>query len=154
MKSLGWLLFLAIVMGATFASFAVAADPAKDDVVHGLAPMPNDVSVPPKLLPPGAPTPDNGPSDVIFPQQTLTIRFNHKFHLKEAGATCKTCHAQAATSSSSQDVLIPKGTTCDACHDSDHSNLAAVKPGSDAMGNAASVTTVTKKATATWSRRS
>ena len=130
-KSLGWLLFMAIALGVTF---AVADGPPKDETIHGLAPLPHDANVPQALLPPGAPNPDNGPSDVIFPQQTLTVRFNHKFHIKEGGATCKTCHGAALTSNSAQDSLIPKGTTCDACHDSDHSNPAAVKPGNDAMG--------------------
>ncbi|HEY1693480.1 MAG TPA: cytochrome c3 family protein [Polyangiaceae bacterium] len=103
--------------------------------LHGLAPLPNDQKVPHKLLPPGSFDPDDGPSDVIFPVQHVTLRFNHAKHLsKDVGATCKTCHTKAFTSGSSQDVLIPKGTTCDACHSTDHGNTNAVKPGDDAMG--------------------
>jgi Cytochrome c7 and related cytochrome c len=102
---------------------------------HGLAPLPDDRQVPHKLLPPGSFNPDEGPSDVIFPPQHITLRFNHAKHLaKDIGATCKTCHSGAFRSASSQDMLIPKGTTCDACHSTDHDKLSAVKPGDEAMG--------------------
>ncbi|MEO8798487.1 MAG: cytochrome c3 family protein, partial [Polyangiaceae bacterium] len=127
---LGWLLFLVLLCAG---SLALAADPPNAGPPHGLTPLPNDANVPLKWLPPGAFEPDNGPSDVIYPQQTVTLRFNHKLHLGQK-LTCRTCHAAAYTSASAQDELVPKGTTCDACHGSDHSNLAAVKAGSDAMG--------------------
>lgn len=106
--------------------------------VHGLAPLPDDQRVPKSMLPPGAFDPDEGPSDVIFPVQHITLRFNHAKHLtKDVGATCKTCHGKAYKSRSSQDWLIPSGETCDACHSTDHSNLSAVKAGDDAMGQCA-----------------
>src|SRR5262245_40551601 len=57
-----------------------------EQALHGLAPMPDNRGVPGAWLPPGAPSPDSGPSAVVFPPQKLTIRFNHKKHLKEAGA--------------------------------------------------------------------
>lgn len=103
--------------------------------VHGLAPMPGDQAVPHKWMPPGSFDPDPGPSDVIFPAERVTIRFNHARHLgKNVGATCKTCHGRAATSTSVNDSLIPAGTTCDVCHDSDHDDLSRVKPGDEPMG--------------------
>jgi hypothetical protein len=98
-----------------------------------LAPMPGDQAVPDAFLPPGASGPDPGPSKVIFPPQKVTLRFNHKFHLKQ-GTTCKTCHSSAFTSDSTSDVLIPPGTACDACHSTDHSDLAKVTPGDDEPG--------------------
>lgn len=64
----------------------------------------------------------------------MTLRFNHKKHVKEEGATCLTCHAKAKTSTKADDMLLPSGVTCDACHDTDHTDLANVKGGSDAMG--------------------
>jgi hypothetical protein len=99
----------------------------------GLAPLPNDQQVPESMLPPGASAPDEGPSKVVFPPQKLTLRFNHKFHLKQ-GATCKTCHAAAFDSGSVNDSLIPQGIVCDACHSTDHSDLGKVTPGDDDFG--------------------
>lgn len=106
--------------------------------VHGLAPLPNDQQVPANLLPPGAFFPDTGPSDVIFPTQHVTIRFNHAKHLgKEIGATCKTCHGAAYRSRSASDQLIPSGEVCDACHSTDHSDTGNVKAGDEPMGQCA-----------------
>jgi cytochrome c7-like protein len=103
--------------------------------LHGLAPLPDDQPVPHKMLPPGSFDPDDGPSEVIFPTQHVTLRFNHGKHLgKGVGLTCKSCHERAYTSSSPQDSLIPSGTVCDACHSTDHTNVAKVQPGDDAMG--------------------
>jgi hypothetical protein len=103
--------------------------------VHGLAPLPDDKRVPHRLLPPGSFEQDPGPSDVIFPQQHLTVRFNHAKHVsKEIGATCKTCHGAAFKSNSANDTLIPPGTVCDACHSSDHTDLNKVQAGDEDMG--------------------
>jgi hypothetical protein len=111
---------------------ALAEAPA---AIHGLAPLPDDQKVPPKLLPPGSDEPDTGPSDVIFPTQHLTVRFNHAKHMRrEIGTTCKTCHGGAQKSTSVSDSLIPTGATCDACHSTDHTNPANVTPGDDATG--------------------
>ena len=103
----------------------------------GLSPMPNDARVPTKFMPPGAFDDDPGPSDVIFPTQELTIRFNHKLHVKEQHRQCKSCHPDALTSSSPQDKLTPPGTLCDGCHLTDHSNLQQVTAGDDEMGKCA-----------------
>ncbi len=102
----------------------------------GLTPLPGDQVVPVTMLPPGSMDPDTGPSDVIYPPQKLTIRFNHKFHLGQ-GSSCKTCHPGASTTESVSDRLIPPGTVCDACHMSDHSNLNKVAPGDDDSGRCA-----------------
>jgi hypothetical protein len=103
--------------------------------MHGLAPLPDDRQVPHTMLPPGSDMPDTGPSDVIFPQQQITIRFNHTKHLgKDIGASCKTCHGGAYKSTTANDALVPTGELCDACHSTDHSDLSKVKAGDDAMG--------------------
>lgn len=105
---------------------------------HGLTPLADDRQVPKAMLPPGAADPDTGPSDVIFPQQAITVRFNHAKHLgKEIGTKCKTCHGGAYTSTTANDALVPKGELCDACHSTDHTDLAHVKAGDDAMGQCA-----------------
>jgi len=127
-KSLVWLLVAALFLAATFA-FADGGQ-----TLHGLSPMPNDAKVPVAFAPPGSDDPDPGPSKVIYPPQKITIRFNHKFHVKEQGAKCKTCHEGAYTSSSVQDSLIPRGTDCDSCHGTNHDNLTAVKAGDKEEG--------------------
>lgn len=100
----------------------------------GRSPVPNEGRVPSDWLPPGASSDDTGPSKAIFPPQKLTIRFNHKFHVKDQGVQCKTCHAGAATSESVNDKLTPKPLVCDSCHGTDHTDLAKVAPGDEASG--------------------
>jgi hypothetical protein len=107
------------------------------DLSSGLAPLRGDARVPLKWLPPGAFDQDRGPSAAIFPPQKLTIRFNHKFHVKEQGLKCDACHKAALTSASAADVLTPKPTLCDGCHGTDHSNLDRVQAGDDASGQCA-----------------
>ena len=102
-----------LTFGATVVPLALAEAPV---TIHGLAPLPDDQKVPHRMLPPGSFDPDEGPSDVIFPAQHITLRFNHQKHLaKGMQLTCKTCHGKAYGSASSQDVLLPKGSSCDAC---------------------------------------
>jgi len=103
----------------------------------GLAPLPGNAAIPARWLPPGATESDQGPSAAIYPPQSLTLRFNHKFHVVEQKLACKTCHAGATTSESVADRLTPKGTTCDGCHGSEHEDLAHVKPGDEANGKCA-----------------
>lgn len=100
----------------------------------GLAPMPGDQKVPQEYLPAGADAPDRGPSAVIYPAQTMAIRFNHAYHVDKQHRTCKACHAGSVTSTSVADRLVPPGTVCDACHMTDHTNLAKVEAGDDDMG--------------------
>ncbi len=64
----------------------------------------------------------------VFPEQTITVRFNHKVHL-EAGANCESCHESALKSEKSSDLNLPRAITrpgkypehpeCDNCHDID-----------------------------------
>src|SRR6185436_19425814 len=97
---------------------AATGAPAQDPTMaHGRAPMPGDAEVPLTWMPPGTAA-SPLPSDEIFPPQTLTIRFNHKKHVKQLQQSCKVCHAGAFTSDAAADRLLPKPTaTCDGCHD-------------------------------------
>jgi hypothetical protein len=116
-----------------FAAAMALAEGSDAAALHGLAPLFGDRSVPLALLPPGAD--DRAPSDVVFPQQHIPIRFNHAKHLtKDVGAGCKTCHGAAYKSTSVSDRLTPTGEQCDACHNTDHSDLSHVKEGDEAMG--------------------
>lgn len=104
------------------------------DRSHGRAPLPGGAMVPLKWMPPGTHA-SPVPSDEIFPPQTLAIRFNHKLHIKDFGQTCKVCHAAAYTSAKATDRLLPDpGTTCDNCHDVDHSDLTNVTAGDEEHG--------------------
>jgi hypothetical protein len=128
-RALGSVLALALacvlaLAGALAAPVAAAPDgvvtPAPAvPVVHGLAPLPGGSAVPRALRPPGAEADDGGPSPVIFPAQTLGVRFNHARHVA-LGATCTTCHDRATTSRRSADSLLPAGTRCDGCHGTNH----------------------------------
>ena len=143
-KNLGALPLLAALVAAallalfhpTLTSAAPTAPPTP--TLTGVSPMPNDAVVPTPWLPPGAESPDEGPSTAIFPPQRVTIRFNHKWHAGAApngmGLQCTTCHANVATSDSARDSLLPSPTTCDGCHGSDHSNPNAVLAGSSPRG--------------------
>jgi len=88
-------------------------------------------------LPPGSFDDDPGPSDVIFPQQDLTIRFNHKLHVQTEHRACRQCHPGAVTSNSVSDVLFPSGKDCDGCHLTDHGDLHDVKAGDGDIGKCA-----------------
>ncbi|MCL2722895.1 MAG: cytochrome c3 family protein [Polyangiaceae bacterium] len=74
---------------------------------------------------------NGGPSKAIFPPQNITIRFNHKSHVKDQKLECKTCHPNALTSQTSGEILTPQGTTCDSCHGTNHLDLHHVQPGDD-----------------------
>lgn len=91
----------------------------------GLGPVSADGVVDDKWLPPGSKT-SPIPSDEIFPPQQITIRFDHKFHIKEQKLKCKACHAAAETSLDAADTLLPSPKTCDGCHYTDHSDLTKV----------------------------
>ena len=121
---------------ASPATSAAAAEAwaAGGDLSSGRAPLPNNGHVPLQWLPPGAFEQDRGPSEAIFPPQKLTLRFNHKLHVKDQGLQCKTCHVAATTSESVSDRLTPKATTCDDCHGTNHDDLTAVKPSDERIG--------------------
>jgi hypothetical protein len=74
---------------------------------------------------------DGPPSDIIFPVQDIPLRFTHAAHLRR-GAECVDCHADARTSKSSADRLIPGEDACKACHaierDKPDKQVAAGKP--------------------------
>ncbi len=139
-----WLPTLACVVALLFAALTEMPDagakpkaeselaaqpsaPAAPRPVHGLAPLPGGVAVPLSDRPPGAFADDGGPSPAIFPPQKITIRFNHKKHVKELGIVCTACHDGAKTSRKSADRLLPPATRCDACHGSDHRDLNSVQ---------------------------
>ncbi|HYQ31472.1 MAG TPA: cytochrome c3 family protein [Polyangiaceae bacterium] len=104
------------------------AEPAMARLTHGLGPVADGQALPERDRPPGALPGDNGPSPAIFPSQELTIRFDHRRHVKDLKLTCTTCHEKARSSRNSADSLLPKGTRCDACHGSDHRNALQVRP--------------------------
>ena len=87
--------------------------------------------------PPGSRPGDGGPSPVIYPPQTLTIRFDHNKHVKGLGVPCTACHDKAKTSRKSADSLLPPATRCDACHGSDHRKSEVVNAGGEAIGECA-----------------
>ena len=94
---------------------------------HGIYPLHGNEMVPLKWMPPGT-NASPIPSDEVFPPQTITIRFNHKLHMKDFEQTCKVCHKAAFDSVKGSDRLMPDAEeTCDNCHDVDHSDLDAVE---------------------------
>jgi Cytochrome c7 and related cytochrome c len=49
--------------------------------------------------------------------QEKVIKFSHQKHITELGVDCATCHAEAATSESSSDKMIPGHAVCQTCHE-------------------------------------
>ncbi len=143
MKKLLVLFFvLFAAMGTAFAQDPPPETPApkpttmttQKPLTSGFAPLPNNARAPADILPPGAFSDDRGPSAGIFPPQSLTLRFNHKFHVVDQKLRCVTCHTRAETSASKDDVLTPRPQVCDGCHGTDHNNVDAVQAGDDDMG--------------------
>jgi len=62
---------------------------------------------------------DAPPSSVVFPTQSLPMSFSHTQHLKLGDVGCGTCHEDAATSLRAADDLLPKESSCTACHEID-----------------------------------
>jgi hypothetical protein len=87
---------------------------------------------PDHLRPPGATASEQGPSPVIFPPQSIPLRFDHRLHTGEIGLSCATCHPRALDSRKSADRLLPDPTVCDGCHTGDHRALRAGELGGDA----------------------
>lgn len=54
-------------------------------------------------------------SDVIFPDQTIPIRFSHKLHVDLVD--CVECHGAVRESIRSKDVSLPAEAVCLDCHD-------------------------------------
>ena len=59
------------------------------------------------------------PNSAQVQDHSKVIKFDHKFHVKEAGAACKDCHSSALTSISAKDNLNPLHKDCKTCHDVD-----------------------------------
>ena len=64
---------------------------------------------------PVAPVVPAGPSPLIYPAETIPIKFDHAAHAR-LGATCAGCHDAAATSTVAGDNLIPGEAACRGCH--------------------------------------
>ena len=113
---------------------AVIAGAHADAPPSAIAPMRGDVAVPLAWLPPGSAA-SPYPSDEIFPPETITIRFNHRRHVKDLELTCRVCHDGAWSSDAASDRLLPKpAAACDPCHDVDHADLGDVRAGKEASG--------------------
>jgi hypothetical protein len=51
------------------------------------------------------------------PQQPSTVKFSHRFHVRDAGVGCADCHTAAPTSKLASDTLLAKHEQCQSCHD-------------------------------------
>ena len=56
-------------------------------------------------------------NDKCIQDHEKVIKFNHEFHLAEAGLECKDCHQKAPISVKSSENLVPKMEYCGSCHD-------------------------------------
>lgn len=66
--------------------------------------------------PPTPGTDERAPSRVIYPQQSIPLRFSHERHLSLPGVSCLRCHAAALSSDRVEDRLLPSESTCAPCH--------------------------------------
>ncbi|MCX6134172.1 MAG: cytochrome C [Ignavibacteriales bacterium] len=46
-----------------------------------------------------------------------TIKFSHRFHVRDAGAACADCHTAAPTSTLATDTLLATHENCKSCHE-------------------------------------
>jgi hypothetical protein len=74
---------------------------------------------------PVAPVAPSAPSPLIYPSETLPLRFDHATHAR-LGATCEGCHTSAASSTTAADNLIPAELACRGCHKIDRAQPAKV----------------------------
>ncbi|HUR58024.1 MAG TPA: cytochrome c3 family protein [Opitutaceae bacterium] len=130
-------LVIACLLAAIVAARAGVTSPTSSAVATDMAPLSGNQAVPAAWLPPGAQEPDNGPSSVIFPPQRITIRMNHKTHVRELGETCVNCHRTARSSRQANDDLLPSGEVCDRCHQPNHGDLRAVTGTTDVLARCA-----------------
>jgi hypothetical protein len=72
---------------------------------------------------PVAPVVPAGPSPLIYPAETIPIKFDHAAHAR-LGATCEGCHTAATTSTVAGDNLIPGEAACRGCHKIDRAQPA------------------------------
>ncbi|HVE85635.1 MAG TPA: cytochrome c3 family protein [Myxococcales bacterium] len=69
-------------------------------------------------------------SPVIFPTQSIPVRFDHAQHLS-GGADCLTCHDRARKSTRASDWNLPAHPECEACHDLKKEKCSTCHPGFD-----------------------
>ncbi len=74
-----------------------------------------------KNLPPPHSTSRGERSRVIYPDQTLPLRFSHRNHLSRDIA-CDSCHQAALSSTSARDRLLPSEEDCAVCHPIDRAD--------------------------------
>ena len=49
--------------------------------------------------------------------QPATIKFSHRFHVRDAGVACADCHTAAPTSTLASDTLLATHENCKTCHE-------------------------------------
>jgi len=76
---------------------------------------------------PEAPVAPPTPSPLIYPAQSIPIRFDHAQHAR-LGATCEGCHTAAARSTAAADELIPGEAACRGCHKIDRADPTKAVP--------------------------
>ena len=129
-----WLALAACAALATLVAPRDVAAEGRAPTRQGLAPAASGTAVPDAWLPPGAPSPDPGPSPAVFPPQRIPLRFSHARHAREFGVSCVECHPLARTSRSADDRLLPSPSTCDRCHGTRHADTGPVAPGPGPSG--------------------
>lgn len=55
--------------------------------------------------------------DGVDETQKASIKFSHKFHVKDSGISCTDCHSGATTSKFASDKLSAKHENCQTCHE-------------------------------------
>ena len=73
-----------------------------------------------------------GPSPLIYPRQSIPLRFDHAAHLAHGDTTCEGCHAAASTSTAAADDLMPGEGACRSCHAIDRTQPLKVTAGKPA----------------------
>ena len=76
-----------------------------------------------------------GPSPLIYPAETIPIRFDHAVHAR-LGATCESCHSTAAGSTAAGDNLIPGEAACRSCHKIDRAQPTKAVANGQGQGSA------------------
>ena len=76
----------------------------------------------------------SGPSLVIFPAQSIPLRFDHAQHAR-LGLGCVDCHPAALTSTAATDRVLPAPQTCDACHGTVHRDIGVTTAGPRSDGS-------------------
>lgn len=120
MKTFSLLLFASILFGVFFGlrQRESVAGPGKLDLND---PASAERVLFERVLPPGNEPGDRGPSNAIFPPQSVPLRFDHKKHMSLGQKLeCVTCHTKAKESVRSNDLLLPLGSQCDSCHGTNH----------------------------------